>query len=600
MDASSNSDMTNEPPSIIESIIAADVGSTMTKAVLIDTVEGEYRLIARADFPSTFEPPWSDVSLALQQCLARLEEIASRKLLDPRGRPILPEQNDGSGVDAFVATVSAAEPLHVMVMGLMRDYSVESARKATLTTYAYAQDDGLVAIDTKTQEGARWDLPARIAALHKHTPSVIVLTGGNEKGAVAPLLDVLTAVQTACVDWPGQNKPDVIFAGNSAARPQVAEKLGELTVLHVVDNVRPTAQAENLQPLEAELEKIYVEKRLNMLSGFATITSAASKAVMPTATAFALGVNALARHFDCKLGAIGVDIGGATTSMVWSNTETLQRVIRSDLGMSYNIEAIARQAGIANVLRWLPIEMSEAEAWDRLANKALRPFTLPESKPDLLLEQAVAREAIHLVLQDLALRWPAAKKAEGLPRLDMIIGAGGVLTHAPYPRQTALLLLDAFQPASLVYLALDSGGLMPQLGLIASVQPEAAAQLTAREGLTVLGAAIGTTGAAKPGEVVVRYKMTDEKTSQVLATGEVHAGEIEVLPLPQGQRANLELKPSRNIDVGSGRGREPKSTVVEGGAAGVIIDARGRPLILPEDAEKRRAQNQEWLYNIGT
>jgi hypothetical protein len=163
-----------------------------------------------------------------------------------------------------------------------------------------------------------------------------------------------------------------------------------------------------------------------------------------------------------------------------------------------------------------------------------------------------------------------------------------------------LLLLDAFQPTSIVYLALDSGGLMPQLGLIASVQPQAAAQLTAREGLTVLGAAICTTGVAKPGEVVVRYKMMDEKTSQLLAAGEVHAGEIEVLPLPQGQRANLELKPSRGIDLGSGRGREPQSTIVEGGVAGVIIDARGRPLVLSEDAEKRRAQNQEWLYNIGT
>lgn len=592
--------MTSESPNVVESIIAADVGSTMTKAVLIDTVENEYRLIARAEFPSTFEPPWSDVSLALQQCLARLEEITSRKLLDLRGRPTLPERGDGSGVDAFVATVSAAEPLHVMIMGLMRDYSVESARKATLATYAYTQNDGLVAMDTKTKEGTRWDLPARIAALHKHTPSVIVIVGGNEKGAVAPLMEVVNAVQTACTDWPSTSKPDVIFAGNSAARPQVAEKLGELVVLHVVDNVRPTAQVENLQPLEAELEKIYTEKRLNMLSGFATITSAASKSVMPTATAFALGVNALARHFDCKAGAIGVDVGGATTSMVWSNIVATQRVIRSDLGMSYNIEAIARQAGIANVLRWLPIEMSEAEAWDRLANKALRPFVLPESKPELLLEQAVAREAIRLVLGDLLPHWQPAKKEEGLPRLDMIIGAGGVLTHAPYPRQTALLLLDAFQPTSLVYLALDSGGLMPQLGLIASVQPQAAAQLTAREGLTVLGAAICTMGVAKPGDVVVRYKMTDEKTSQVLATGEVHAGEIEVLPLPQGQRANVELKPSRGIDVGSGRGREPKSTVVEGGVAGVIIDARGRPLNLLADAEKRRAQNQEWLYNIGT
>ena len=94
-------------PPPIESILAADVGSTFTKAVLIDTVEGEYRIIAGAEFPTTLEPPWSDVSLAVQQCFARIEQIAQRTLLDERGTLVVPEREDGSGVDAFVAIMAA-------------------------------------------------------------------------------------------------------------------------------------------------------------------------------------------------------------------------------------------------------------------------------------------------------------------------------------------------------------------------------------------------------------------------------------------------------------------------------------------------------------
>ncbi|MEP7200275.1 MAG: glutamate mutase L, partial [Chloroflexota bacterium] len=185
-----------------------------------------------------------------------------------------------------------------------------------------------------------------------------------------------------------------------------------------------------------------------------------------------------------------------------------------------------------------------------------------------------------------------------LPRIDLIVGAGGVLTHAPYPGQTALLLLDALQPVSVVNLALDSGGLLSQLSLVASIAPQAAAQLAGREGITALGTAICPLGAARAGEVVLTYKLTYADGMGGTIGGEVRAGEIEVLPLGPGQNASLELKPARNIDLGQGRGRTGITTA-EGGAVGLIIDARGRPLVLPTDPEPRAELNQRWLFNVG-
>jgi hypothetical protein len=38
---------------------------------------------------------------------------------------------------------------------------------------------------------------------------------------------------------------------------------------------------------------------------------------------------------------------------------------------------------------------------------------------------------------------------------------------------------------------------------------------------------------------------------------------------------------------------------VEGGALGLVIDARGRPIVLPAEAERRRAQVQKWYWDIG-
>lgn len=589
--------MTSLPTPIVESIIAADVGSTMTKAVLIDLVEGEYRIIASAEFPTTFEPPYSDVSLAVQQCISRIEEIASRTLLDDKGTLMLPERVDGNGVDAFVATASAAEPLHVAIAGLIRDLSVESARRATYATYAQA--DTLMSLDSQPGQGKRWDLPERISALHKQVPSVIILTGGSDQGANKPLMDAAYAVATACVTWPDPMKPDVIFAGNAAVRGRIAEMIGEGARLRVVDNVRPTAQTENLSAIETELETLYMERRLNRLPGIGKLSGVASKSIAATSTAFGAGVRALSHHFE--LNTLGVDVGGATTTVAVNDANQFSRVQRSDLGLSHNIENVAQAAGIDNILRWLPTVMSADEAWDHLLNKALRPFTLPETRTELLLEQAVAREAMRLTLIELIKRWHPKRKNQTdnqLPAIDLIIGAGGVLTHAPYPGQAVLLLLDALQPVSVVNLALDSGGLMPQLSLIASVQPQAAAQLAAREGITALGTAICPIGSARPGDVVVSYNLTYEDGQGGTVSGEVRAGEIEVLPLAPTQKARLELRPARNIDLGQGRGRTG-TTIAEGGTVGLIIDARGRPLTLPTDAAARAAMNQQWLYNVG-
>jgi hypothetical protein len=72
---------------------------------------------------------------------------------------------------------------------------------------------------------------------------------------------------------------------------------------------------------------------------------------------------------------------------------------------------------------------------------------------------------------------------------------------------------------------------------------------------------------------------------------------LEVLPLPPGQKATLQLQPRRGIDIG----RVRKSIPVEGGALGLIVDARGRPLArqLPADPELRRDQIQQWLWDMG-
>jgi len=51
-------------------------------------------------------------------------------------------------------------------------------------------------------------------------------------------------------------------------------------------------------------------------------------------------------------------------------------------------------------------------------------------------------------------------------------------------------------------------------------------------------------------------------------------------------------------DIGNGPGRNATVQVV-GGVMGVVIDARGRPLNLPEDSVRRRELFKKWLWSVG-
>ena len=82
------------------------------------------------------------------------------------------------------------------------------------------------------------------------------------------------------------------------------------------------------------------------------------------------------------------------------------------------------------------------------------------------------------------------------------------------------------------------------------------------------------------------------------AQAEIKYGSLELLPLADGQSAKLTIQPSRGADVGFGPGRSG-AVRVSGGAMGVVIDGRGRPLTLPQDPGRRREWVKKWLWTVG-
>src|SRR5688572_23862730 len=127
------------PASLVqnESILAIDVGAAVTRAVLFDVVEGQYRFVASGQAPSTADAPFKDIGMGVREAITNLQNILGTTLLGPQDNNLIaPSQPDGSGVDAVVATVSAGPVVKTVVVGLLSDVSLQSVRRLAESTYS--------------------------------------------------------------------------------------------------------------------------------------------------------------------------------------------------------------------------------------------------------------------------------------------------------------------------------------------------------------------------------------------------------------------------------------------------------------------------------
>ncbi|HIE39616.1 MAG TPA: hypothetical protein EYP77_11230 [Anaerolineae bacterium] len=578
----------------IGSILVVDCGTVLTKAVLLDRVDGAYRFVARGEALTTIEPPWQDIALGVQHAIEQIEDITGWVLLDGQHRLITPQKNGIRGVDAMVATSSAARPIRVMLAGLVPELSLASAMRAVSGTYTTVE--GFI-----TQDPARgMSEEEQVQLILKHRPDVICIAGGTDGGAVIPVLEMVRTAALASSMMEEKERPRLLFAGNTALRQRVVDIAGGQMEVYSVDNVRPTLDSENPAGVQAEMDDLYQEQHLGALPGVGILNQWSSLPLLPTATAFARIVQYLWYLDESPKGTLGIDLGAAQTTVAAVFGGRLFVTVRGDVGSVYGSQRILAKRGAESIARWVPALITPEEVVGKLLNREMHPGSIPEEVLELRLEQAVAREAIREALQTARPGWRPGS-AQPYPRLtplfDPILVSGGVLSGAPRPGQVALMVLDAVEPIGVSTLLLDTHGLAPGLGAAAGLKPLATVETLDGGGIVNLATTIVPVGTARKGEIVlhVRIRYQDGGTLEV----EVPYGSLEALPLPPGQEAVLELRPRARFDVGLGGPGKGGKQRVRGGLAGLIVDARGRPLQLPSTPQERQTQVQQWLWDVG-
>ena len=593
----------------LQTIIATDCGSTTTKAILIEKTADGYRQTYRGEAPTTVEAPFEDVTRGVLNAIAEVEELSGRKILD--GETIITPSGAGcdpkAGVDIYISTSSAGGGLQMMVAGAVQSMTGESAQRCALGA-------GAIVMDVLASNDGR--LPhEKIERIRSLRPDMILLSGGTDGGTVTHVVEMAEYIAAADPRprlGMSYNLP-LIYAGNKDVRPRIQEILGEKTALTITENIRPILERENLAPARNKIHDLFLEHVMAQAPGYKKLMSWAGAPIIPTPAAVGMIMESLARRDGINL--IGVDIGGATTDVFSVFNGVFNRTVSANLGMSYSISNVLTEAGLPNIMRWVPFSIEEQTLRNRIKNKMIRPTTIPQTLDELQIEHAIAREALRLALdhhkslatglkgvqQERTISDIFEQKGSGatlidMLKLDLIVGSGGILSHAPRRVQSMLMMVDAYQPVGVTTLAVDSIFMMPHLGVLSTVNEQAATEVFVKDCLVYLGTCVAPIGQGKDGERCLEYTITFEGNRRA-ESGTLAFGELRLIPLTLTEQANIELRPAKGINAGEGKGNA-STRPVQGGVVGLLLDGRGRPLQLPTDQQARVAALTRWYKAV--
>src|SRR5207248_1183192 len=341
----------SQSPASASSILVADCGTVFTKVSLLGLVEGQYRLMARGEAPTTASAPHKDITKGIVQAINEIEFITGRRFVDD-GRLISPEQPSGDGADLFISTISAGGPIRLLVVGAvnsaLEDLSMQAVSGLYAETCALAAPSflaatnstssvvgtGVMASATPGAQGqwtperinVEWERQlVRIRELHPHAALIVGLADGP--AGPTPLQEacqlIINAVQeikksnngnasaTSSPNAAGVTPLPVLYAG----APQYVEAARRLLNGYAeITRVETLVSQEQLGSTSMAVTALYEREVIRHVPGYDHALAWSSSAPVATASSLSSLVRFLAQHYSMNVTA--VDAGGTTTTVM--------------------------------------------------------------------------------------------------------------------------------------------------------------------------------------------------------------------------------------------------------------------------------------------
>jgi len=510
-----------------------DVGSTTTKAILIDNRSTNPALLGLSSSETTVEAPNNDVRIGVFEAI--------RILQDKTGLPLLQHDSTAENLKvnpnvSYLTTSSAGGGLQILVIGLTLFDSASSARRAAygaggILLDVFAIDDNRAAAD-------------QMQAMRNLRPDMILLCGGIDGGAISGVLRLAEILRMAKPQpkYATSDKIPALYAGNKDIQEMIRNTISQDFDLHILPNLRPSLTEENLQPTREMIQKLFMENVMERAPGYNELKKLVDKEILPTP----LGVlNSLVSYSkSTRKNFFAFDIGGATTDVFSYIKGQYQRTVSANLGMSYSALNVLAETGIDMLMASLPQGYDLHAVRNYIGNKTLYPTYNPQNQWEQAIEHAMAKQAVRMAtLQHQEMHYNTQKigfldklktdEIDGYEKkfefelleagyhfypseIDVLIGAGGVFSHTGNELQCASILIDGFDAHGITEICLDKNFITPHLGVLANSNPELAAKLLDSEAIKRLLVHIRPHFHGKANKPVLELNWTEDGQPKIL------------------------------------------------------------------------------------
>ena len=551
------------PPHTSRLVLAADIGPTIRVAAF-DEFDSSLRPVRVGESMPTGGSPYFDPERGIAAALSDLDG-ALGAYADP-GLPVpavITGSSIGAPLPALVFT-DFPEPERVQLDALLRAHGFAIAGRVEFGSRRLLD---------------RHDPEALASQILEMRPRLVTLALGDDAGweSLAAFSEILRfAVRGRA---PGYSPAIAVLYGENPDQSMVTA-LGDAFVTRVVD-IRGPGEGFNVQAAGgalADLHQALVEE--TAFQGVRPESLSTSR-VVPLNAALGRAARSLAAEGDLTLALIHVEAPGAM--IVLCHEGAVRTGVFGYHRAGGVVGHIGLELDLEELLRWVPFDITEAEAGAYFVNRAARPWTVPETPTEAALEQAASHMALRRAVEHLG---------EELPPLDLIACTGRNLTGAPSPVQAALTAINACLPGGYCQIALDRSGTLPAEGALLA----AGIELQPGGGLVHVSTVIAGVGLDRPGRPALAVELRTDDAEPIQR--QVNFGSMDRIMWAAESLGTVRGWPSGKLDIGGGHGRATTlRTRIAPGCGGLIIDARGRPIVWPEDVTHRRAAVLQWAQS---
>lgn len=450
-----------------EFALLIDFGSTYTKLRAINLDEA--KILGSGQGPSTVT---SDINIGMEEALYSLKNSLGK--LPP--------------FKYRLASSSAAGGLKMVTIGLVKELTVEAAKRAALGAGAK-----LVGIFANRLNST--DLK-QIIDLH---PDIILLAGGTDGGDSQVVTHNAKKLGESFLDCP------FIYAGNRSAVDEISNAFIHKNLV-VTENVMPEFNVLNIEPARAAIRNIFINRIIHA-KGIDKAKGQFDHLLMPTPSAVMEGARLIADGYDGIAGLgelLVIDPGGATTDVhsIATGSPSVQgviqrglpetrikRTVEGDLGMRHNAATILETVGVDELVSLSNIHGDKVI--EMITYLSCNPDSVPKSPEEIALDNALASTALKIAMKrhcgSVEVVYTAtgpvtAQDGKDLTQIKTLIGTGGVIAHSKDPISLLRCTLSSLEePNSLrpisPQILIDKDYILFASGLLSQVDPKAAFNL---------------------------------------------------------------------------------------------------------------------------